>query len=253
MYDLVKYLQEKLNEISPENYTVSKERNIDTDFSNNDVIVSAMSATIIDSQATDIPYEISIYTSDIDKVMADFTILAKTCSNVAITEFIEGSLVTIVPFFNTPVVLQKDISFGSQRMARIVVFASVNELLGVNNIKTLKINNELIDKISATFNYSAETNSSRVSGEELVKSKKKAASNSITFMALNKNSPFFNRAFKIATGELDGNTSFDVEIELYNEAKATLTMFINSYVLNDEKAKLDSVNISMLLYNEVGD
>lgn len=253
MYDLVKYLQNKLDEISEGSYTVSKERNIDTDFSNNDVIVSAMSATITNSQATDIPYEISIFTSDIDKVMTDFTVLAKTCSNVPITEIADGELVTIVPFFNTPVVMEKDISFGSQRMAKIVVFASVNELLGVNNIKTLKIDNEVIDKISASFNYSAEANSSRVSGQELAMSKKKAASSSVNFMALNKSSAFFNKAFKIATGSLSGNTAFSVNMELYNGLTATLSMFITSYSLNDERAKLDSVNITMLLYNGMGD
>ena len=121
------------------------------------------------------------------------------------------------------------------------------------NIKNLIIDNELIKTLNASFNYSAEVNSARVSGQELSASKKKASTCSITFMALNKSTPFFNTAFKVATGAASGNRAFNINVTLDNNMTATMKMIINNYNLNSERAKLPSVNISMILYNELGD
>lgn len=247
MYNFTKYLQEKLDSIAEGQYTVSNERNVNASFKNNEVIISALSSTITDREATDIPYEINIFTTDIDKVMVDFTMLAKTYSNVPYVEIENNQISTITPFFNTPTVLEKDI--GSQHHARLVVFANVNEKKGINNIKSLTIENESVETLNANLSYAVETNSTRISGEELVRSKKKASTVSISFMALNKSTPFFNKAFKIATGTLSGNTAFTVKATLDNGMETTLTMFITSYNLSSERTRLPSVNISLGLYN----
>lgn len=251
MYDLVKYLQAKLDSINEGRYHVANERNINADFKNNEVVISAMSATINDNQATDIPYEISIYTTEIDQVMSDFTVLAKTCSAISYQEVHEGESVVITPYFNTPTVLEKDID--ALHYAKIVVFASVNEITGINNVKTLKINNVVLKTLNASFNYVVEQNAQRVSGEKMIKSKVLSSTNGLTFTCLNKNSPFLNTAFEIATGQLDGDTSFSVEITMENNLTATLTMYITQYSLANERAKLPSVQISMSIYNPLGD
>ena len=45
----------------------------------------------------------------------------------------------MIPVFNTPVVMDKELEMGSDKYARIVVWATVNEQENVNNIKELKI------------------------------------------------------------------------------------------------------------------
>lgn len=252
MYDLVKYLQEKLETINPGRYHVANERNINADFKNNEVVISAMSSTVNDRVATDIPYEISIFTTDIEQVMADFTVLAKSFSGESYREIYEGEVVLITPYFNTPTVLEKDID--ALHYAKIVVFASVNEISGINNIKTLKIDNVLVETLNASLNYAAEQNSQRISGNELTKGTAIAGSCNITFMCLNKSTAFLNTAFKIAVGQLSKNTSFSVDVVLDNNLSATLTMYITQYSLVNERAKLPSVQIGLSLYNDsIGD
>ena len=92
MYDFREYLQKQLDNISINSYVVSNERNINTNFKKIEVIVSQLSATITDSEASDIPYEITIVTSDIEKVMNDFTTIAKVCSGVSYTEVGENGV-----------------------------------------------------------------------------------------------------------------------------------------------------------------
>lgn len=252
MYDLVKYLQAKLDSINEGKYHVANERNINADFENNEVVISAMSSVVNDRVATDIPYEISIFTTDIEQVMEDFTILAKSFSGVSYQEIYEGEVVHITPYFNTPTVLEKDID--AHHYAKIVVFASVNEITGINNIKTLKIDNVLVETLNASLNYAAEQNAQRVSGNELTKGKALAGTCSISFMCLNKSTAFLNTAFKIATGQLDKNTSFSVSVVTDNNLTANLTMYVTQYSLANERAKLPSVQIGLSLYNDsVGD
>lgn len=251
MYDLVKYLQAKLDSINEGNYHVANERNINADFKNNEVVISAMSATVNDRQATDIPYEISIFTTDIDQVMTDFTILAKSFSGVSYQEVHEGESVVITPYFNTPTVLEKDID--ALHYAKIVVFASVNEISGINNIKTLKIDNVPVETLNASLTYVVEQNAQRVSGQQLISSKVLSSSVGLTFMCLNKSTPFLNKAFKIVTGQLNGDTSFTVEVTLDNNITAEMDMYITQYSLANERAKLPSVQIGLSLYNSIGD
>ena len=254
--DLVSYLQKKLDELSPNLYIVSKERNVDSALDKHEVVVSALSGNIY-SESSTIPYQIDITTTDIDKVMADFVTLAKNNNEIPYTEINgEGENFhseTLTPFFNSPVVMEKDIPMGSNHYARIVVFATVNSSENVNDIKHLRVDGEKIEILTGTLTYVVESVSNRVSGQELNKAKKKASTVSVSFNAVNKASVFLNKAFKVSTGALPGNTAFNVNVKLDNELSGNFKMFISSYSLNKERTKLPSVNIGMLLYDDRGD
>lgn len=257
MADIVKYLQEKLDAIAPDVYSVSNERNVATDYSQIEVVVSALSGDIY-KESSNIPYQIEIVTADIDRVMIDFTTLAKNNNNVSYTEIIaldedDYQSSTITPFFNSPVVIEKDIEIGSNRYARIVVFAQITEKFNVNNIKSLTIDGEAVDFLTGSFTYNAELNPSRVSGVELSKSKKKVASCSITIGMINAATVFTNKAFRVATGVLPGNTAFNVVVTLDNNLSATLKMLIGSYTLASERTKLPSINVGLFVYDDRGD
>ena len=255
--DLVQYLQNKLDTLSPGAYEVSKERNIDADYSKHQVVVSALSGNLYKDAGT-IPYQIEIITSDIDKVQADFLTIAKNNNSIPVTQVIQTGessyqSVTMIPFFNTPVVMDKELELGSDKYARIVAWVTVNEQQNVNNIKELKIDGEEQELLTGTFAYVVEAQPTRKSGDELSKSKKRTASSQITFSTISKSNVFLNKGFKIATGTLPGNTSFNVSIVLENGLSATLKMFINSYTFNTERAKLPLINVGLLIYDDGGD
>lgn len=257
MDSLVKYIQKQLDAIRPNAYRVSSERNLKSDFEKHDVVVSSLSGDVY-SNSSNIPYQIDILTLDVDEVQADFFVLARNCNNVPFTEVIrEGETnfqsVTYNVVFNTPVTMEKSVDVGTNHYARLVAFASVNEMSGINQVKKLSIDGEVIEKLNSSYTYVTEPSSARVSGEELTRSKKKGSTCNIVFTAINKASVFFNKAFKISCGQLPGNTKFTVDFELYNGLKAELPMWVSSYQLIDERAKLPAVNISLGLYDDRGD
>ena len=255
--DFVKYLQEKLDAIASGVYVVSSERNVDADYTKNQVVASALSGNVFEDSAT-IPYQIDIVTCDIDGVMGDFTMLAMQNNNVTFTAIVqqgEGQFqsYTITPFFNTPVVMEKDVAMGSDKYARIVVFASVSAMFNVSNVKSLKIDSEEVKFLNATLAYSAELVSNRVSGQELNASKKKASSTSLSFQMVNKASALTNKLLSIASGSLKGNTSFSVEIEMDNGLKLSFPMVVSSYALSVARQMLPSINVGMFVYDSRGD
>ena len=251
---LVEFLREKLNEISKKEYDISKERNVDADLTKNQIVVSALSGTIYKDSAT-IPYQIDIVTNDIESVMIDFTTIARNYNNVSFTKVIkndeeEYESHTITSFFNTPVVAEKDIPMGSEKYARLIVFATVNEKINVNNIKSIKIDGEELELLNASITYTTELHSNRKSGKFLNRSRMKTASCALSFTAINKSTPFFNRAFKVFSGELSGNTGFSLEITLDNALKANFRMLIGTYTISTEMSKLPSVSVGMFLLDE---
>lgn len=254
--DLVKYLQEKLDAIAKGLYVVSNERNINADYEKNQVVVSALSGNVYEESAT-IPYQIDIITNDIESVMIDFTTLAKNNNNVpfdtVIQEGEEYRAYTITPFFNTPVVMEKDMPLGSDKYARIVVFANINAIFNVNNIKSLRIDGEEIKFLNASIGYTTELKTNRVSGDELNRSKKYVASTSVTFTAVNKSSVFFNKLFKINFGQLKGNTCFNVEIEMIDGLKGRLKMIYGTGILSSVRSQLPSNQVSLFVYDDRGD
>ena len=257
MESIVQFIQEQLNAIRPNAYNVSSERNLKSSLEKHEVVVSQLSGDVY-SKSSNLPYQIDITTSDPDQVQGDFFVLARTCNNVPFTKIIqEGEenfqSVTYNIVFNTPVAMEKSVDIGASHYVRLVAFAVVNEMSGVNQVKKLEIDGETIEKLNSTYSYVTEPSSARVSGEELTKSKKKSSSSTIVFTSINNATVFLNKAFKISAGQLPGNTKFTVNFELYNGLKAELPMYVNSYQLMDERGKLPSVNIGLAIYDDRGD
>lgn len=257
--DFVKYLQTKLDAIQ-EGFSVSSERRIDSNFMEKEVVVSALSGNIFDESAT-IPYQIDITTSDIDNVNNVFTILARNENNRPFTNIVnEGTeevpdmkRYEVTPYFNTPVVMEKDIEIGSDHYARVTVFVSLVILFNTTNVSSIEIDGEEIKFLDGTFNYVAELNSNRVSGEQLNKSKKRTSSISLAFRFVNRDNNFSRKLFRIAVGTLPGNTNFEVKVTLTNGLSATLEMIVGSSSLAFARQQLASYNISMYLYDSRGD
>lgn len=256
MKQIVEFIQEQLEEIRANFYHVSSERNIKADLKKTHVVVSSLSGDVY-SKSSNIPYQIEIVTRDVDTVQADFFTLGRNCNNVAFTKVISAGSnnfesITYSAVFNTPVAVEKDIAIGANRYVRLVAFVTVNEITNVNQIKNLKIDGEKIETLNSTYGYLVETNSNRISGDELTRSKKKASSVVIAFVAISISSVFFNKAFQISCGQLSGNTSFSVEYELLNGLKATSNMIITGYEVHDERSKLPTVNVSLGIFDTRG-
>lgn len=263
--DIKKWLQEKLNELANGYFNVSNERKSDSDYFEGEVVVSALSGTPYEDSAN-IPYQIDVFTAKIDYVMDVFNVLAKTVSNVPFVQIVQTGTQTtngsttpvyashrITPYLNTPVIMEKDIPSGAQHYARIVVFATMLVFYDINDISELKIDNEKINLMNGSLNYTIEPMSNRVSGQELNKIKKKAASVSINFTMVNKNSNFSDKVFQIATGQLAGNTKFVVKVTMNNGKTSTLNMIVGNSSLGVARGQLPSLNVALYLYDDRGD
>lgn len=261
--DFAKWLQEKLDAIQ-EGYKVSNERCIDGDF-DKEVVVSALSGTPYEESAN-IPYQIDVFTSDINNTMNVLNVLCKTVSNVPFTQIVkigtkeeDGRNVDvyashrITPYLNTPVVMEKDIENLSQHFARIVIFANTLIFYDVNDIKELEIDGEKINLLNSSINYVAEMMSNRVSDQPLNKSKKKASTVSISFTMVNKASAFANAVFDTMVGQRSGNDKFVVKVTMDNGKTATLNMIIGNAAFGTARGQLPSLNVAMCLYDERGD
>lgn len=258
--DFKKWLQKKLDAIQA-GFVVSDERNLDAeDFVDKQVVISQLAGSVYDESAN-IPYQIDITVKDIDNAMNVFTSLAKAENNKPFTSIVnegteespEMKNYSVIPYFQTPVVMDKDLGLGSDHYARIVVFVNLVILFEISNVSNINIDNEEISFLSGTLAYSAELNSNRVSGQELNVSKKRASSTSLTFRMVNKESRFSEKLFKLATGELAGNTGFTVKLTLTNGRIANLTMIVGSSTLSFARQQLASYDVGLYLYDSRGD
>lgn len=259
--DVKKWLQENLDAILPNHFRVSNERALDSDFEG-EVVVSALSGTPYEDSAN-IPYQIDVFTSEIDTVMNALNILAKTSSNVSFTQLVKigkdnedneiNALHKITPYISTPVVMEKDIQNGAQHFVKIVVFVTFLVLYDVNDISDLEIDGEKINLLQSSINYTAEMISNRVSGQQLNKSKKKASTVSINFTMVNKNSTFGNKAFEVMFGQSSGNTKFVTKVTMNNGKTATVNMFIGNASIGSNRGQLPSLNVALYLYDDRGD
>lgn len=257
--DFVKWLQEKLNALQA-GFTVSSERALDSNFFENEVVACQLSGSVYDESAN-IPYQIDITTSDINNAMDVFTTLAKSENNKPFTSIInEGSednpnykSYTVIPYFQTPVVMDKDLELGANHFSRIVVFVNLVILFQVSNVSEITIDGESIAFLEGTFGYIAELVSNRVSGQELNVSKKKASSTNLSFRIVNKDTAFTRKLFNIATGVLKGNTKFSVVFKLTNGQQANLNMVVGTSTLSFARQQLASYNVGLFLYDSRGD
>ena len=258
--DFRKYLQEKIDAIISGVFSVATERNLNSDFIDGEVVVSAMAGAVYEDSAT-IPYEIDIFTSDPEGAIDYFTALAKENNNKPFQTIInEGTAdtpdfkqYTIIPYFQTPVTMDKGLAYGTDHYAKVVMFANLVILFQVSNVASITIDGEEIKFIDGSFSYATELQSSRVSGVELNKSKKKAATISLNFKMINKDTLFSRNIWNVMIGNKPGNTSFSVTITLTNGMSATLKMLLNTNVLAFARQQLSTDNISLFLYDDRGD
>ena len=257
--DFKKWLQEQLNSIQA-GFNVTNERNINSDFINKEVVVSQLAGSVYDESAN-IPYQIDIFASDVENAINVFTSLAKKQNNKPFTSIVnEGTEespsfknYSVIPYFQTPVVMEKDLSMGSDHYARIVCFVNLVILFEISNVKKITIGTEEISFLSGTLAYTTELQSNRVSGAQLNLSKARTASTSLCFKMINKDTIFTEKLFKIAIGELPRNTYFSVKIELTNGRFATLNMVVGSSTLSFARQQLASYDVAMYLYDNRGD
>ena len=258
--DVVKWLQGKLDELAT-GFKVSSERNLDSDFEG-EVVVSALAGTPYEESAN-IPYQIDVFTSNVDSTMDILNTLAKTVSNVTFEQIVVVgkdssdndicSMHVITPLLNTPVIMEKDIPNGAQHFARIVVFATFLVFYDINNIKELMIGSEKINLLQGSLNYATEMVSNRVSGQELNKSKKKASTVSINFTMVNKNSVFGDAVFDTIAGVRKGNEKFVVKVTMNNGKTVTMNMIIGNASIGTARGQLPSLNVALYLYDNRGD
>ena len=180
------------------------------------------------------------------------------CNNKSFISVIQTSTdnyesYTITPFFNTPVVMDANVQVGSNIFTRIVVFAQVNSVSQVSDVQSIVIDGEEIKFQNGTLGYTTELVSNRVSGDELNRSKKRTSSIILTFLMINKAGVFNNKVFNIMTGQLSGNTSFNVVVTMSNGLSATMTMALGTSTLNSARLQLPSIQISLYLYDSRGD
>lgn len=248
--DFKEYLQEKLDGIQ-EGFTVSNERKLKSNFIDKEVVVTALAGTIYDDSAT-IPYQITITTLDPENAQNVFVKLAKENNNKAFTSIVqdgqEAKQYSIVPIFQTPVVMDADIEVGSNHYSRLVAFVNLTIWFDVSNVKTIKIDDEVINFLNGSFGYTAELVSNRLSGQKLNKSTKKGSTAMLTFQAVNRNSEFFNNVFKTMIGERDNY--FNVYIELTNNQRATMKMIIGTSTISFARSSLSSNNVTLYVYDD---
>ena len=250
--DFKEYLQDKLDGIQS-GFSVSNERKLKSNFIDKEVVVTALAGTIYDDSAT-IPYQITITTLDPENAQNVFTRLAKENNNKSFTSIVqeegeeEAKMYSIVPIFQTPVVMDADIEVGSNHYARLVAFVNLTIWFDVSNVKKITIDNEEINFLNGSFGYTAELMSNRLSGQKLNKSTKKSSTAMLTFQAVNRNTNFYKNVFKTMVGERD--TYFTVTIELTNNQTATMKMIIGTNTISFARSSLSSNNITLYLYDD---
>jgi len=86
---------------------------------------------------------------------------------------------------------------------------------------------------SFALSYAATPDNQRVSGQELNTSKKKLASQVLSFTCHNQNTTLHNNLFDIVKGTLSGNTAFDIQLYGYpNGATESLLTTLNMILLD---------------------
>lgn len=250
--DFKNYLQEKLDGIQ-KGFNVTNERKLKANFIDKEVVITALAGVPRDDSFT-APYQITITTLDPENVVNVFTKLAKENNDKSFENIIQegqvAKIYSIIPVFQTPVVMDADLEFGNNHYSRLVAFANLTVWYDVSNVKSIKIDNNEIKFLNGTFGYTAELVSNRVSGDRLNKSTKKSATSMLTFQIVNRDCEFTRDIFQIMTGQKDGMTGFQVEIELTNGQTATMTMILGTNTLSFARSMLSSDNIALYLKDD---
>lgn len=250
--DFKRYLQDLLNQIQS-GFKVTNERKIKANFIDKEVVITALAGTPRDDSFT-APYQITITTLDPQNVIDVFTKIAKENNDKSfdniITDGKETRIYSIVPVFQTPVVMDADIEVGANHYARLVTFANLTIWYDVSNVKKITIDDEEIKFLNGSFGYTAELVSNRISGDKLNRSTKKSATSMLNFTMVNRDSTFTRTLFNIMTGSEDGKRGFEVKIEMTNGLQATLTMILGTNALSFARSMLSSNNITLYVKDD---
>ena len=249
--DFKTYLQNKLDNIQS-GFKVTNERKLKSNFIDKEVVITALAGTPRDDSFV-APYQLTITTLDPENVIDVFTKLAKENNDKSFENIIQDGNVakvySIVPIFQTPVVMDPDLEIGANHYSRLIAFVSMTVWYDVANVKSIKIDGNEINFLNGTFGYTAELVSNRISGQKLNKSTKKSATSMLTFQIVNRDCQFTRDLFNIMTG-VSNNNGFSVEIELTNGMKATLPMIVGTTSLSFARSMLSSNNITLYIKDD---
>lgn len=252
--DFASYFKNRLKEITDVEFSISYERQLDSDSFDNEIVIKQLSGATY-NESGNIPYQVDIITANPDETMEIFTRFALENTKKEFKELIEninGELesYSITPFFQTPVIVSPDERYGSNSYSRIVLFFNAFYVKGINDIKSLKIEGEELRLLNSTISYVTEVHSKKNSGDELNKVKKKYATFGISFQTISKNGIFTNRLWNIIFGLTAGNTPFKVTIELTNGMSFTVNMIVTTANFSSADNQLPSFNVSMSVFDE---
>lgn len=205
-----------------------------------------------------LPVMIKIYcaTELQETVLGTFIGLSKAKAQSSYTQEIETEEgvvedATIFEQINTPAVLNDDVEFGTNNhWTEYVCFANLLVLIGIGNVKNIKIDGEEIEFLLGSINYVAEPISNRISGESLNVQKVKAASTSLQITLVNKTGVFTNKLIGMAFGTVSKTTIFNVDLELTNGIKIENANFIvtqSNLNFNKQNPTLPSYNVILTL------
>lgn len=237
--DIKEYLQSKL---TPD-FIISDTRDLDANLQNGDnhiIVITELASNILENSAT-LPYQFDIYTIDPDYVMNTFKTLSASINN---KKFVADN-VTYVPFFMTPTPMDRDLSIGTNKYVRLVVFATMNALFNVNDIVSATINDEKFEIMSGTIAYTATLATTKVSGQEVSGNTKQLASVlvNLTFVPTS-SSVFMNQLSQLRQGTLSGQTAFNVALTFTNGAVETYSMIVQSHSITSNRGLIPSLAIS---------
>lgn len=245
------HLQELLDSISADTFEVSSVRNMDGKTKKVQVVFTPLTGSVYKNSAS-IPYQIDIYAKKPDEIINIFTALSKQRNGksfISMVETEEGvKEYTIFEFYSTPGVSEKQLDYGSNTVAHLVLFASLNVLFEVGNVSSIKIDGEELEIINGSLNYVVEVYSKRISGKPQNAALKTASTTNLTFTLINKTNVFTTALFNLAVGVLKSKV-FNVTVSLTNGLTATIPMIVtqNAFSFAFNSANLPSLNVTMSL------
>lgn len=250
--DFKSHLQQLLDDISIGLFNVTDIRDMVGDTDKVNVIISALQGSVYENSAS-IPYKIDIYTDDPKSVESIFTTLAKVNNNKTFISVIEEEgepkEYTVYQFYGTPAVAEPQQDLGTNVVAHLIMFATLNVFFDVGNVSSVVIDDNEIEFATGTIAYSIESFSNRVSGQELNKGRKKASTTSLQLTMVNKTSFFTNKVLQIMFGQLSGQTIFNCKVKLTNGLEFTIPMILgtNSFSFARNTPNLPSFNVTLIM------
>ena len=256
LVDLKSYLQKEIDKIQS-GFTFFDERLLCANTYDNAVIVSQLAGSSSKFSASQ-SYQLEIYTSDIDNAKLVFEKFATTHSRTSFESTYQDEngeihFASITQSYTTPAVMEKDIQYGNNHYARIVVFANLYIVKDVLNIKSLLINNQEIDYDDIQINWVQQSVSNRMSGRNNNKNISELASLSIAIVCQSQNSQFFQQLRFLRMGKIDKATSFEVKIIDNDNYIETYNMLVQSQQFQSPRTSSPTLSFTLVEKEDFAD